>query len=66
MNDAPGTTSTPLTSGPDNRRRNMTIAIVVGLALLCCCCVAVPSLYTAWVCGDYWLGGPVGSCFLVP
>jgi hypothetical protein len=47
-----------------NRQRNILI-IVALLLVLCCCCVVLPSLYLGWTCGDYFLGGPAGSCILV-
>jgi hypothetical protein len=50
----------------DNRQRNIIIGVVVGVVVLCCCCVLLPSLYVAYTCGDYFLGGPAGSCILAP
>jgi hypothetical protein len=47
-----------------NRQRNILIIVAV-LLVLCCCCVVLPSLYLGWTCGDYFLGGPAGSCILV-
>ena len=58
MNDS----FSPSATRPDNTRRNIIIAVVIGLILLSCCCVAVIFGYLAFQCGDALNNLPVPGC----